>query len=204
MPLSNMSLSNQQNANLRVFVAEDEAIIRLDLVEMLNDEGFEVVGETGRADNILDQVRDLRPDLLLLDLKMPGGDPLEVAGQIEAERLCAIVITSAFSDREIVERASAAGVHGYVVKPFGKTELMPAISVAQARFSQILSTEAQLSETSDRLKERQTVEKAKGILMQRLGLTEDDAFGEIRRRAMDGREKMLDVSTRIIAEDSQQ
>jgi len=184
---------------IRVVIAEDEAIIRLDLKETLEEEGYEVVGETGRGDQALDLVRSLRPDLAVLDIKMPGMTGLEVAEAINAERLCGVLILTAFSQREVVEQARDVGALAYLVKPFQKSDLIPAIEVAIGRFRELTALQGELGRLEDQLETRKVVDRAKGILMDESGMTEQDAFTFIQRTAMSQRSRMRDVADKIVA-----
>ncbi len=184
---------------IRVVIAEDEAIIRLDLKETLEEEGYEVVGETGRGDQALELVRELRPDLAVLDIKMPGMTGLEVAKQINEERLCGVLILTAFSQREVVEQARDAGALAYLVKPFQKSDLIPAIEVAIGRFRELSALAGEVGRLEDQLETRKVIDRAKGVLMDASGLTEADAFTFIQRTAMSQRCRMRDVADQIIA-----
>ena len=183
----------------RVVVAEDEAIIRMDLRELLQEEGYEVVAECGRGDEAVELVREHRPDVALLDIKMPGMDGISAARAIAGERLAAVVLVSAFSQRELIEEASDAGVHGYVVKPFERHDLAPAIEVALARFR----SEQQLVEAAEgaeeQLASRKVVDRAKGVLMDRHGLPEHAAFEFVQKTAMRERRTMKSVAEEVIA-----
>jgi len=183
----------------RVVVAEDEAIIRMDLRELLEEEGYEVVAECGRGDEAVELVREHRPDVALLDIKMPGMDGISAARAIAGERLAAVVLVSAFSQRELIEEASDAGVHGYVVKPFERHDLAPAIEVALARFR----SEQQLVEAAEGAEEqlaaRKVVDRAKGVLMDRHGLPEHAAFEFVQKTAMRERRTMKSVAEEVIA-----
>ena len=183
----------------RVVVAEDEAIIRMDLRELLGEEGYEVVAECGRGDEAVELVREHRPDAALLDTKMPGMDGISAARAIAGERLAAVVLVSAFSQRELIEEASDAGVHGYVVKPFERHDLAPAIEVALARFR----SEQQLVEAAEgaeeQLASRKVVDRAKGVLMDRHGLAEHAAFEFVQKTAMRERRTMKSVAEEVIA-----
>jgi len=189
----------------RVVIAEDEAIIRLDLKEILEAEGYEVVGETGRGDEAVDLVASHEPDLVILDIKMPGIDGIEAARRISAHHRVAVLILTAFSQRNLIEEARDAGVAAYLVKPFQRGELVPAIEVAMARFEEYRAIEeehARLSKEVDTLEEkletRRLVDRAKGVLMDRNGLAEADAFSFIQRTAMDRRAPMRQVAQEII------
>ncbi len=182
---------------LRIVVAEDEAIIRLDLVEVLGEEGYDVVGEAGRGDEALTVIRAQRPDVALLDVKMPGIDGLAVAAQVVEEGLCAVVILTAFSQRELITTATAAGVLAYLVKPFQKPELIAAIEVANARHRERLTLRLEVAGLEDRLETRKLLDRAKARLVAD-GLSEQDAFESIQRRAMDGRTTMKAVAEAIL------
>ena len=183
----------------RVVIAEDEAIVRLDLKEILQEEGYEVVGETGRGDEVFELVRAHRPDVAILDVKMPGSDGITAAREINAERLCAVLILTAFSQRDLIEQARNAGALAYLVKPFQKSELLPAIEMALGRFAEMKALDDQVKSLEESLEVRKAVDRAKGILMDELGWKEREAFSWIQRRAMSERVKMVDVANRVIA-----
>ena len=184
---------------IRVVIAEDEAIIRLDLKETLEEEGYEVVGETGRGDAALQLVRDLHPDLAILDIKMPGMTGLEAAAQINAERLCGVLILTAFSQREVVEQARDAGALAYLVKPFQKSDLIPAIEVAIGRFRELQALNGEVEVLGEQLEARKAIDRAKGILIDRHGMSESDAYGFIQRGAMNHRATMKAVADMVIS-----
>lgn len=179
-------------------IAEDEAIIRLDLREMLEAEGYDVVAESGRGDEAVELVRQHQPDLCVFDIKMPGLDGLSAAREISDERQAAVVILTAFSQRHLIEQARDAGVLSYLVKPFQKEELVSAIEVALARFSEMRELDETVKGLEDQLETRKAVDRAKGRLMDEHGLTEQDAFGFIQKSAMSGRASMLDVANQVI------
>jgi len=183
----------------RVVVAEDEAIIRLDLVETLTEEGYEVVGETGRGDEAVELVRQLAPDVTILDIKMPGLDGLSAARAIAGERLSAVVILTAFSQRDLVEQAREAGALAYLVKPFQRNELVPAVEMALGRFAELRELAGQTESLAEQLEVRKLVDRAKGQLMDNHGLAEAEAFGFIQRTAMERRTTMRNVAEQIIA-----
>lgn len=183
---------------LRVVIAEDEAIIRMDLRETLEEEGYEVVGETGRGDKVIDLVRETEPDLAILDIKMPGGDGLEAARTINAERLCGILMLTAFSQREVVEEARDAGALAFLVKPFQRSDLVPAIEVAMGRFRELSALSGEIDALGDQLESRKLVDRAKGMLMDELSLSEKDAFAFVQKTAMSERTRMRDVAERIV------
>ncbi|MBS1849245.1 MAG: response regulator [Actinobacteria bacterium] len=182
----------------RVVIAEDEAIIRLDLRETLEEEGYEVVGETARGDEAVELVRQLQPDVAILDIKMPGLDGLSAAREIAGERRAAVVILTAFSQRDLIERARDAGAMAYLVKPYQRTELIPAIEVAMARFADMRELHDRATTLEDQLEARKLVDRAKGQLMDEQNLTEHDAFGFIQRTAMEDRQTMRSVAQRIL------
>ncbi|MGD9702465.1 MAG: ANTAR domain-containing response regulator [Acidimicrobiia bacterium] len=184
---------------IRVVIAEDEAIIRLDLRETLEEEGYEVVGEAGRGDTAVELIRELRPDLAILDIKMPGMDGLEVARHITEERICGVLILTAFSQREIIEEARDAGALAYLVKPFQKSDLIPAIEVAIGRFREMQVISGERDKLEEQLETRKAIDRAKGILMDGAGMKEQEAFAFIQRTAMSERTKMREVADRIIA-----
>jgi response regulator NasT len=189
----------------RVVIAEDEAIIRLDLKEILEAEGYEVVGDTGRGDEAVELVARYQPDLAILDVKMPGLDGIEAARRIGAEHKVAVLILTAFSQRNLIEDARDAGVSAYLVKPFQRSELVPAIEVALARFVEYRAIEdehARLSDQvatlEDKLETRRVVDRAKGVLMDDHGLAEKEAFAFIQQTAMSRRARMADVANEIV------
>jgi response regulator NasT len=184
---------------VRVVIAEDEAIIRLDLKETLEEEGYEVVGETGRGDEAVALVRDLGPDLAILDIKMPGLDGLSAAREISGERRAAVLILTAFSQRDLIERARDAGALAYLVKPFQRSELIPAVEVALGRFKEMRALEAEVRGLEEQLETRRVVDRGKGMLMDAHGLSESDAFSFIQRTAMRERQTMKAVAERVIA-----
>ena len=182
----------------RVVIAEDEAIIRLDLKETLEEEGYEVVAETGRGDTAVELVREHQPDVAILDIKMPGLDGLSAAREIAGERRAAVVILTAFSQRDLIERARDAGALAYLVKPFQKADLFPAIEVALGRFQELKALHDQATSLSDQLETRKTVDRAKGQLMDQAGLTEAAAFSFIQKTAMAERQTMKAVAQRVL------
>jgi response regulator NasT len=184
----------------RVLIAEDEALIRLDLAEMLVEEGYDVVGEAGDGETAVRLAEELKPDLVILDIKMPIMDGLAAAEKIAGARIAPVVILTAFSQRDLVERARSAGAMAYLVKPFQKSDLVPAIEMALSRFAEITALEAEVAELNERLETRKAVERAKGALMSAYGMSEPQAFKWIQRTAMDHRMTMRAVAERIIAE----
>lgn len=186
-------------APIRVVVAEDEAIIRLDLVEILTAEGYEVVAETGRGDEAVDLVAAHEPDLALLDVKMPGIDGIEAAQAIAGSRQTAVVLLTAFSHRELVERATDAGAMAYLVKPYQRAELVPAIETALARFRELRALDAQVGALADQLEVRKIVDRAKGRLIDAHALSEADAFRFLQQQAMSSRRTMAEVAEEVLA-----
>ena len=184
--------------SLRVVIAEDEAIIRMDLRETLEEEGYVVVGETGRGDQAVELVRELQPDLAILDVKMPGIDGLEAAGIITAEKLCGVLILTAFSQREVIEQARDAGALAYLVKPFQKSDLIPAIEVAIGRFRELRNLTGEIDALGEQLEARKLIDRAKGLLMDECGMKESEAFTFIQRTAMSERTRMREVAERIL------
>jgi two-component system, response regulator PdtaR len=183
---------------IRVVIAEDEAIIRLDLRETLEEEGYEVVGETGRGDQAVELVRELTPDLAILDIKMPVMDGLEAARLITEERICGVLMLTAFSQREVVEHARDAGALAYLVKPYQKSDLIPAIEVALGRFRELQQLSGEVDALGEQLEARKVIDRAKGVLMDEAGLKEGEAFTFIQRTAMSERSRMRDVAERIV------
>jgi response regulator NasT len=187
-------------ARKRVLIAEDEALIRLDLAEMLGEEGYDVVGEAGDGETAVKLAEELHPDLCILDIKMPIMDGLAAAERIAGARIAPVIILTAFSQRDLVERARAAGAMAYLVKPFQQSDLVPAIEIALSRFAEVAALEAEVAGLNDRLETRKAVERAKGALMTQYGMNEPQAFKWIQRTAMDHRLTMREVAERIIVE----
>ncbi|NUS58125.1 MAG: response regulator, partial [Streptomycetaceae bacterium] len=169
----------------RVVIAEDEVLIRMDLAEMLAEEGYEVVGQAGDGQKAVDLAEELRPDLVILDVKMPVLDGIAAAERIAGQRIAPVVMLTAFSQRDLVERARDAGAMAYLVKPFTKSDLVPAIEMAVSRFTELALLEAEVADLTDRLETRKAVERAKSVLQAQLGLSEPDAFRWIQKTAMD-------------------
>jgi len=186
-------------AHRRVLIAEDEALIRLDLKEMLEEEGYDVCGEAGDGETAVTMARELRPELVILDVQMPVLDGITAAGQIAGERIAPVVILTAFSQRDLVERARDAGAVAYLVKPFQKKDLLPTIEMALSRFNEIVSLEAEVSDLSGRLEARKVIERAKGVLQAEHGMTEPDAFRWIQRTSMNRRSTMKAVAESVLA-----
>ena len=183
----------------RIVIAEDEAIIRLDLRELLQEEGYEVVGEAGRGDQAVELVAQLAPDVVILDVKMPGMDGIEAARQIAESASCAILMLTAFSQREIVEQARDAGALAYIVKPFQKSDLVPAIEVALGRFREMQLLASEVGALEEQLETRKLIDRAKGVLIDKSGLSESDAYAFIQRSAMSERARMKDIAEQILA-----
>ncbi|HEY9476676.1 MAG TPA: response regulator [Mycobacteriales bacterium] len=188
-------------STLRVLIAEDEALIRLDLKEMLEEEGYAVVGEAGDGEQAIALAETLRPDLVILDVKMPKLDGIAAAQRIAGDRIAPVVILTAFSQRELVERAREAGAMAYLVKPFQKKDLLPTIEMARSRFAEMVQLEKEVAGLSDRLEARKVIERAKGLLMLEHGMSEPEAFRWIQRTAMDRRASMRDIAQTVIARD---
>ena len=182
----------------RIVIAEDEALIRLDLKETLEEEGYEVVGAVGRGDEAVELVKELHPDLAILDIKMPGMDGITAAREITSARRAAVLILTAFSQRDLVEQARDAGAFHYLVKPFQTSDLVPAIEMALGRFADMRALEAEVEGTKERLETQRIVGRAKGILMDRDKMSESEAFSFIQKTAMQHRAKMRTVAQQII------
>lgn len=183
----------------RVVVAEDEAIIRLDLKELLEEEGFDVVGETGRGDEAVELVRTLKPELAILDIKMPGLDGLSAARQITGDRLAAVLILTAFSQRDLVEQARDAGAMSYIVKPFQKSDLLPAIEVALGRHAELKSLETEVGDLAERLEARKIIDRAKGRLMDYHAMTEANSWRFLQTEAMNRRTKVHEIAALVVS-----
>ena len=189
----------EQNTARRVVVAEDDSLIRLDIVETLRDNGFDVVGEAGDGEEAVRLVEELRPDLVVMDVKMPKLDGISAAEQINASgNIAPVVLLTAFSQRELVERAAEAGALAYVVKPFTPADLIPSIEIALSRFQQLVTLENEVADLAERFETRKLVDRAKGILNDKMGLSEPEAFRWIQKASMDRRLTMQDVAKTII------
>ncbi|HEX6337995.1 MAG TPA: response regulator [Jiangellaceae bacterium] len=188
----------------RVLVAEDESLIRMDLIEMLREEGYDVVGEAADGAAAVEQAEQLKPDLVVMDVKMPVLDGISAAKKIVEKRIAPVLILTAFSQRDLVERARAAGAMAYLVKPFNKSDLVPAIEMALSRHEEIAQLEQEVADLTERLDTRKLVDRAKGVLQTKFGLSEPDAFRWIQKAAMDKRTTMREVAQVVIAETSTQ
>jgi response regulator NasT len=180
-------------------IAEDEALIRMDLAEMLAEEGYDVVGQAGDGERAVALAEEHRPDLVVLDVKMPRLDGIAAAERIASQRIAPVVILTAFSQRELVERARDAGAMAYLVKPFTKNDLVPAVEMAMSRFAELQQLESEVLDLTDRLETRKLVDRAKGVLQQQLSLSEPDAFRWIQKTAMDLRLSMRQVAEGVIS-----
>ncbi|WP_035857022.1 ANTAR domain-containing response regulator [Cryptosporangium arvum] len=203
-PASNPASAAAETAatTRRVLIAEDEALIRLDLKEMLVEEGYEVVGEAGDGQKAIELAEELRPDLVILDVKMPVLDGLAAAERIAGDRIAPVVILTAFSQRDLVERARSAGAMAYLVKPFQKKDLLPTIEMAVSRFAEITALEKEVTDLTERLSTRKVIERAKGLLQEQ-GMSEPEAFRWIQRTAMDRRTTMKLVAETIVETQTQ-
>lgn len=185
-------------ARTRIIIADDESIIRMDLREMLTSLGYLVVGEAGDGQSAVNLARELRPNLVVMDVKMPGMDGIQAAAILTKEKIAPVLLLTAFGQRELIQRAMEAGVVGYLVKPFRESDLTPAIEVALARFGEFKSLEKEVDTLKDALETRKIVDRAKGILMLRDGLTEQEAFRRIQKMSMNTRRRMRDIAEAII------
>lgn len=190
---------NTRIQKTRIVIAEDEAIIRLDLRETLEEEGYEVVADTGRGDTAIELVRQYLPDVAIFDIKMPGLDGLDAARVVSAEKLCPVVMLTAFSQREVIEQARDAGALAYLVKPFQKTDLVPAIELAIGRFQEMKMLSGERDALGEQLELRKLLDRAKGLLIDKFSMTEQSAFDFIQKNAMSTRAKMVDVANQILS-----
>ncbi|KAA8821744.1 ANTAR domain-containing response regulator [Bifidobacterium vespertilionis] len=184
----------------KVVVAEDEALIRMDIVEALNDSGYDVVGQAANGDEAVDLARELKPDVVVMDVKMPGKDGITAATEIAKENIAPVVMLTAFSQRSLAEKAADAGAMAYVVKPFVPEKLLPALEVAISRFDQINALKDEVTDMKARFEARKRVDRAKGLLMENMGLTESEAFRWIQKTSMDRRLTMQEVADAVIAQ----
>lgn len=197
MPVTE-NLASSAAPTRRVVIAEDEALIRMDLAEMLAEEGYDVVAAVEDGEQAVVQAEEFRPDLVILDVKMPRLDGIAAAQRIASQRIAPVVMLTAFSQRDLVESARDAGAMAYLVKPFGKSDLMPAIEMAVSRFAELQQLEAEVADLSERLETRKLVDRAKGVLQEKLGLSEPDAFRWIQKTAMDLRLSMREVAEGVV------
>lgn len=186
------------SASRRVVVAEDESLIRLDIVEILRDNGFDVVGEAGDGETAVALAKELRPDLVVMDVKMPKLDGISAAEQLSKDSIAPVVLLTAFSQKELVERATEAGALAYVVKPFTQNDLLPAIEIALARHAELVALEAEIADLTERFETRKLVDRAKGLLTQKMGLTEPEAFRWIQKASMDRRLTMHEIAASVV------
>lgn len=184
--------------NRRVVIAEDEALIRMDLAEMLAEEGFDVVGQAADGQQAVELAHELRPDLIVMDVKMPVLDGIAAAERIAEERIAPVVMLTAFSQRDLVERARDAGAMAYLVKPFNRQDLMPAIEMAVSRFSEVAALESEIADLTERLEARKLVDRAKSVLQSQLGLSESESFRWVQKTAMDLRLSMRQVAQGVV------
>ncbi len=183
---------------VRIVIADDESLIRMDLREMLNNLGYLVVGEVGDGRSAVNLARELKPDIVIMDIKMPDMDGIQAAKILTEERIAPVLLLSAYSQQDLIERAREAGVIGYLVKPVRESDLAPAIEVALARFREFMEMQKQVADLQDALETRKLVDRAKGILMDRQGLTEAEAFRKIQKMSMNNRKPMKEVAWAII------
>lgn len=189
----------EQGGSTRIVIAEDEAIIRMDLVETLTEEGYEVVGEAGDGEAAVELVHLLEPDVAILDVKMPGRDGLSAARQLTDERACAVVLLTAFSQRELIQEARDAGVMAYVVKPFERSDLVPAIEIALGRFREVTRLATEAEGLAEKLEVRKLIDRAKGRLIDHHGMSESDAFSFLQKTAMNQRQTIRTICDAVLA-----
>ncbi|UQN13771.1 ANTAR domain-containing response regulator [Gulosibacter sediminis] len=193
-----MTENTTASAPRRVVVAEDESLIRLDIVETLRDNGFDVVGEAGDGETAVALAKELRPDLVVMDVKMPKLDGISAAEQLSEDNVAPVVLLTAFSQKELVERATEAGALAYVVKPFNQNDLLPAIEIALARHQQIVALEREVADLAERFETRKLVDRAKGLLTDKMGLSEPEAFRWIQKASMNRRLTMQEVAQAVV------
>jgi response regulator NasT len=198
-PATAQPAATAPNRATRILVAEDEALIRLDLAEMLGEAGYDVVGQASNGEQAVEMARELEPDLVIMDVKMPVMDGITAAEEIGAAKICPVVMLTAFSQTELVERARDAGVMAYIVKPFTAADLSPAIDIARSRWNEMKALESEIADLGERLETRKQVDRAKGILMKKLKISEADAFRWIQKTAMDRRLGMKEVADAVIS-----
>jgi AmiR/NasT family two-component response regulator len=194
----NMTADEKTAPRKRVVIAEDEALIRMDLAEMLQEEGYEVVGQAGDGESAVKLATEHRPDLVILDVKMPVLDGISAAERIGADKVAPVLMLTAFSQRELVERARDAGAMAYLVKPFSKADLVPAIEMATTRYEEMRALENEVADLAARFETRKLVDRAKGLLQAQLGMTEPEAFRWIQKTSMDRRLTMREVAQAVI------
>lgn len=188
----------QTTKRRRVVVAEDESLIRMDIVETLRENGFDVVGEAGDGETAVALATELRPDLVVMDIKMPQLDGISAAEKLNKDNIAPVVLLTAFSQKELVERASEAGAMAYVVKPFTPDDLLPAIEIALSRYQQLVALESEIADLQERFETRKVVDRAKGLLTAKMGLSEPEAFRWIQKASMDRRLTMHEVAVAVI------
>ncbi len=193
-----MTADDKSQARKRVVIAEDEALIRMDLAEMLQEEGYDVVGQAGNGEEAVKLAAEHRPDLVILDVKMPVLDGISAAERIGAEKIAPVLMLTAFSQRELVERARDAGAMAYLVKPFSKADLAPAIEMATSRYEELRALENEVADLAARFETRKLVDRAKGLLQAQLGMTEPEAFRWIQKTSMDRRLTMREVAQAVV------
>jgi len=193
-----MTADEKSQARKRVVIAEDEALIRMDLAEMLQEEGYEVVGQAGNGEDAVKLAAEHRPDLVILDVKMPVLDGISAAERIGAEKIAPVLMLTAFSQRELVERARDAGAMAYLVKPFSQADLVPAIEMATSRYEELRALENEVADLAARFETRKLVDRAKGLLQVQLGMTEPEAFRWIQKTSMDRRLTMREVAQAVV------
>ena len=198
-PATAQPAATAPNRATRILVAEDEALIRLDLAEMLGEAGYDVVGQASNGEQAVEMARELEPDLVIMDVKMPVMDGITAAEEIGAAKICPVVMLTAFSQTELVERARDAGVMAYIVKPFTAADLSPAIDIARSRWTEMKALESEIADLGERLETRKQVDRAKGILMKKLKISEADAFRWIQKTAMVRRLGMKEVADAVIS-----
>ena len=196
--MNTMNRVSERANRWRIVIADDESLIRLDLREMLTHLGYDVIGEAGDGQSAMELARRLRPDLLIMDIKMPDLDGISAAEELTRERIAPVVLVTAYSDQELVDRAREAGVVGYVVKPFREAELLPVIELSRARFDEFRTLEREVGSLKEALETRKLIERAKGVLMESHGLRESEAFHRIRKTSMDARKSMKEVAEAIL------
>lgn len=189
---------NETRPSIRIVIAEDESIIRMDLRELLEEEGYDVVADVGRGDQAVEAVRTYRPDVAIFDIKMPTMDGLEAARELSNEKICPVVMLTAFSQREVIEQARDAGALGYIVKPFQRSDLVPAVELAIARFQEMRELTGERDDLGNQLELRKLLDRAKGRLLDECSMTESSAYAFIQQTAMSNRMRMADVAQGVL------